>query len=1174
MTRTLKRRLALLASAAVIALAPSVAHADPITQVIVAAVSAIGGASAAAATASFLAAFGSTIYATAASWALGKLSGSKVSSASQERQAAVTQLTLGEVPREAIVGRAATGGSLADAYYYGGANGTDWNAFMIAIADHPCDALEGFYVNDTYVPFTGDGFVAGYNNQLQVFWRPGEAGDADLPSDIQGLGPATAAGSMKGVARVFVAYKADAPDAKSPVWTGGRPQFLWVVRGARVYDPREDDTVTGGEGAQRWDDPSTWTWKENAELCRYAFNRGFYAFNQVDDQNRLRVGRGLSAYEAPPERVIAAANLCDELVAIDETTSEPRYRVGGVIRANESFDRVEQMFADAMGGYIIQPEGGVAVDPGQAKTPVASITDDDILAGMPISVTPFRSDSDRVNTVVARYIEPSQKYADTAAGVKRDPADIVRDGGPMEEVLSLPLVPYRTQAERLAEYRRRQHRLERLAGFTLGPRFAFIEEGDWIEWRSKRWGDESKLFRVTAYSLDLGWRNTLSVEETAYEVFGFGGEYTPAEVLTPALPPGALALAGVTALAVQLQGDNDELVPAVRFAWTTPVDRAIEKIRAEIRIQGETDVASTTTDEVNDGVLVVTSGVPASATLQVRLYPLGVPGRASVASSWITLTTGGLVASDTKSFGGLTGDQIKAIEAAARKAQLDILDARVKALGDLKVAMDQLRQVLSGKPLGEVIVEQRQVLINTNATVGENTAAIASEAVARQTAISAEAYQRTVLATDYSGFKASTSTSLVTLSTATSATAASLASVTTDYNGFKASASTTLISLSNATSATAASLTMLESTVAANKASADAGLLTVATDISALSTQYTSLNATVLANKASADSSLSVLTTNLSSTAASLTTLTSNFNSFQSSATTSLTTLSNAQSTQASQITALQSTAAGLSASVSSQASTLVDVTSKLAVARFVLEAAASGGRPARVSLESDSYGGSNIALTAAKIYWGDNTVFDDATDTLRTVTGSTAAVLGLGSPFGASADLLWWIGPSGVSLGAMSRANAYFYIAGSSPYIGGAGLGAGKEVKNAGGGFSGYIGAGVGWNAAAYIGLNIDAGPGSFMVSVNGVATRDGISSANAMGAWRLTDGSATLASGYVTAFVTDGLQGTAFSALKKVSTTLTGSVTLTLEFQGVGGGGGDTGTVSGDVFVQYVKD
>ncbi|ATC34173.1 hypothetical protein CA606_18560 [Caulobacter vibrioides] len=354
----------------------------------------------------------------------------------------------------------------------------------------------------------------------------------------------------------------------------------------------------------------------------------------------------------------------------------------------------------------------------------------------------------------------------------------------------------------------------------------------------------------------------------------------------------------------------------------------------------------------------------------------------------------------------IIAEQVGAIEAASRKAQLDILDARMKALGDLKAFEAILRQVLSGKPLGEVIAEQRQVLIDTNVVVGNNTAAIASEAVARQTAISAEAYQRTVLATDYNGFKATTSAELISISTATSTVAANLATVSTDYNGFKASASATLISVSNATSATAASLAALESTVAANKASADAGLLTVASDVSALSTQYTSLDATVAANKASADSSLSVLTTNVSAAA--------------------------------SQITTLQSNVTGLSATVSSQASTLADVASKVAVARFVVEAAASGGRPARLALYSDSLGGSNIALSAAKIYFGDNTVLDDASDTLRSDLGSAAYIQAWGEAFGASSDLLLWFGPNGIGHWAASRSNAYFYLAKTAPYLGG----------------------------------------------------------------------------------------------------------------------------------------
>lgn len=660
-----RRWLATLLTTTALTLAPAVAHADPVTTAIATVVSYFAGAAAGAAVGNFLIAYGATIYATAGSWALSKLSKPKGASVSQERQASVTTLSIGEVPREMIVGQAATGGSLVDGYYYGGQYGTDWNLFVIALADHPCHDLVGFYVGDTFVEFGADGDVPGYNGQLKVWWRPGEATDADFPSEISGLGPATAPGSLRGVAKVAVAYKIDAADAKNPTWTSGRPTFVWVVKGARCYDPRKDGTVPGGAGPHRWSDPATWEWTENAEICRYAFQRGAYAFNAVGDPTKLRVGRGLSEYEAPPERVFAPANLCDEAVDIGDDKVEARYRVGGVIRASESFDNVEQMFADAMGGYIIQPEGGVAVDPGQAKTPVAEITDDDLILGQPVRFTRFRSASDRVNTVVARYIEPSQKYNETVAGVARDQADIEADGGPLEEVLSLPLVNSRTQALRLAEMRRRQHRLERTASITLGPRFAHLEEGDWIQWTSARHtGGQPVVFRVTAYSLPENWQNTLALEETSYDVFGFGGLPITVEPQEPHIPPGALTLSGVTAYAFQMEGQSQELLPAVHFAWTTPVDPAVTSIRAEVRRAGETAVAQTTTTAVNDGLMDVTNGVPINALIEVRLVPLGGPGRAIVPSSWIELVSGKLVSSEAivsegvKLIGGLTPAQL------------------------------------------------------------------------------------------------------------------------------------------------------------------------------------------------------------------------------------------------------------------------------------------------------------------------------------------------------------------------------------------------------------------------------------------------------------------------------------------------------------------------------------
>lgn len=92
------------------------------------------------------------------------------------RAASAAQLQLGEQPRQAVLGRAAVGGSLVDAFNYGGKYGTDWEVLVIAVADHRCDALEGFFVDDTFHAFVADGNVAGFNNQLQVFWRDGQWG--------------------------------------------------------------------------------------------------------------------------------------------------------------------------------------------------------------------------------------------------------------------------------------------------------------------------------------------------------------------------------------------------------------------------------------------------------------------------------------------------------------------------------------------------------------------------------------------------------------------------------------------------------------------------------------------------------------------------------------------------------------------------------------------------------------------------------------------------------------------------------------------------------------------------------------------------------------------------------------------------------------------------------------
>lgn len=481
------------------------------------------------------------------------------------RAAAAATLQIGEQPRQAVFGRSAVGGTLVDAFNFGGRYGTDWEVLVIALADHRCDALEGFFVDDTYVAFTGDGNVAGFNSQLQVFFRDGRW-DQTVPAILTTNGPGwTANDRGRGVAWVAVAYKLDAEDARNPIFPSGRPRFRWVVRGLRCYDPRLDSTV-GGSGAHRRDNPATWQFSENPIVIRHNWVRGIYAGDRVTEPGMLLIGRGLSDIEAPPANVFPRANLCDEIVG-----GQPRYRIGGVVGSTEAFIEVESDFAAAVAGTISQPQGAVEVDPGQAKAPVAHFTDGDLVVGSKVIWNEGilgQQDDDWVNTVVARFIDPAQRWAVRGAPVRRDLADVIADGAPREAQPQLDLVTNAPQAQRVAEIIRRFGRLWGRAQVTLPPRFAFIEEGDWVTWQSDRYfGGATFTFRVDAWGSGENWHHQLNLRQISASVFSDTAPLDDGVIAStqgPRVPveaPGA----GAWNAALVLLGGGSVRVPNIRI---------------------------------------------------------------------------------------------------------------------------------------------------------------------------------------------------------------------------------------------------------------------------------------------------------------------------------------------------------------------------------------------------------------------------------------------------------------------------------------------------------------------------------------------------------------------------------------------------------------------------------
>src|SRR5690606_1544680 len=96
-----------------------------------------------------------------------------------------------------------------------------------------------------------------------------------------------------------------------------------------------------------------------------------------------------------------------------------------------------------------------------------------------------------------------------------------------------------------------------------------------------------------------------------------------------------------------------------------------------------------------------------------------------------------------------------------------------------------------------------------------------------------------------------------------------------------------------------------------------------------------------------------------------------------------------------------------MASAVTEAAEALVDLENNYALARWVKKAEATGGRPALLGLTSASEGPSGVILAADQFWLGDNTVFDDASNTF--ITDAAGQRMILMGPFGAAGDLTMW---------------------------------------------------------------------------------------------------------------------------------------------------------------------
>lgn len=392
-------------------------------------------------------------------------------------------------------------------------SGTDqeYFDFIIATSAHEVESIDSIWFDDREAWRNGYGVITPYVGYLTV--TPITAGTAANYITINSGDPWGSTCRLTGCSYVHLRIKRTGSTSKveSPLVNGLPSRVTIKGKGAKLYDPRRDSTVSGGSGAERADQQNTWgsgasTNRDNPALQLLWFLLGW------DINSKLSVGCGI-----PPARIdlpsfITAANICDEAIALAAGGTQPRYRTAGVGSDADNRMEIIQILLTAMNATLRDSNGklSITVMKNDLATPVLEFDDNDILGEFTWNQT--RGLNESMNAVHGKYTDPSN---DSLFQPVEYPVISIAsvDGIERMQTLDLPWVQEGRRAQRIAKQVLQRAQYKGIFSATFSMKALGCEVGDivYISFEPLGWAD--KPFRV----LTQGINNTGQVPMTLIE---------------------------------------------------------------------------------------------------------------------------------------------------------------------------------------------------------------------------------------------------------------------------------------------------------------------------------------------------------------------------------------------------------------------------------------------------------------------------------------------------------------------------------------------------------------------------------------------------------------------------------------------------------------------------------
>ena len=364
--------------------------------------------------------------------------------------------------------------------------------WVIVLAAHEVEAIGDILFNDEVVPLDGNGDATAepYMRDDTVYASVYKhLGDIDQSADqvlIDNSGGGwTAAHRLRSLAYIHTQLRYD-----EKAYAGGTPNISAIVKGRKVYDPRT--TLT--------------EWSDNAALC-------------VLDYLISDIGLGASIDEVDVNSFIAAANICDEIVATLDGT-EKRYTCNGVVDLTDNPRDILENMLGSCAGFLVHTGGKWHLQVGAYSPPLKTF--DESFLRDAVLMRPHRSKRQLFNGVKGAFVSPTHNWQSTDYPAVSSTLYVTEDKG--EEIFStldFSFTTSHTMAQRIAKIALEQVRRQRQIQYPANLAGFQVAAGNTIAVDLPRFGINGLPCRISNWQMVEDMGVDLTFEEDGSSIYAF-----------------------------------------------------------------------------------------------------------------------------------------------------------------------------------------------------------------------------------------------------------------------------------------------------------------------------------------------------------------------------------------------------------------------------------------------------------------------------------------------------------------------------------------------------------------------------------------------------------------------------------------------------------------------------